>query len=69
MKEQKLLCGTIIKTNMGKRQFVKWRVQQADQPMQQLCMDIKYIPIHGERKMHCYLLYWMYIPEALWARF
>lgn len=50
MKEQKLLCGTIIKTNMGKRQFVKWRVQQANQPMQQLCMDIKYIHIHGERK-------------------
>ena len=50
MKEQKLLCGTIIKTNMGKRQFVKWRVQQAERPMQQLCMDIKYIPIHGERK-------------------
>jgi transposase InsO family protein len=50
MKEQKLLCGTIIKTNMGKRQFVKWRVQQADHPMQQLCMDIKYIHIHGERK-------------------
>ena len=50
MKEQKLLCGTIIKTNMGKRQFVKWRVQQADQPVQQLCMDIKYIHIHGERK-------------------
>lgn len=50
MKEQKLLCGTIIKTNMGNRQFVKWRVQQADQPMQQLCMDIKYIHIHGERK-------------------
>jgi transposase InsO family protein len=50
MKEQKLLCGTIIKTNMGKRQFVKWRVQQADHPMQQLCMDIKYIHIHGQRK-------------------
>lgn len=50
MKEQKLLCGTIIKTNMGQRQFVKWRVQQADQPMQQLCMDTKYIHIHGERK-------------------
>lgn len=50
MKEQKLLCGTIIKTNMGKRQFVKWRVQKAEQPMEQLCMDMKYIHIHGERK-------------------
>lgn len=50
MKEQKLLCGTIIKTNMGKRQFVKWRVQQADKPMAQLCMDIKYIHIDGEKR-------------------
>ena len=50
MKEHKLLCGTIIKTNMGKRQFVKWRVQRAERPMEQLCMDIKYIPIHGEKR-------------------
>jgi transposase InsO family protein len=50
MKEQKLLCGTIIKTNMGKRKFVQWRVQQADRPMQQLCMDIKYIHIHGRQR-------------------
>ena len=50
MKEQKLLCGTIIKTNMGKRQFVKWRVQRADRPMEQLCMDIKYIHVHGEKR-------------------
>jgi transposase InsO family protein len=50
MKEQRLLCGTIIRTNMGKRKFVQWRVQQADRPMQQLCMDIKYIHIHGEKR-------------------
>jgi putative transposase len=50
MKEHKLLCGTIIKTNMGKRQFVQWRVQQADRPMEQLCMDIKYIHIHGRQR-------------------
>lgn len=50
MKEHKLLCGTIIKTNMGKRQFVQWRVQQADKPMEQLCMDIKYIHIHGQQR-------------------
>lgn len=50
MKEHKLLCGTIIKTNLGKRQFVKWRVQRADRPMEQLCMDIKYIPIQGEKR-------------------
>lgn len=50
MKEHKLLCGTIIKTNMGKRQFVQWRVQHADKPMEQLCMDIKYIHIHGQQR-------------------
>ena len=50
MKEHKLLCGTIIKTNMGKRQFVQWRVQRAERPMEQLCMDIKYIHIHGEKR-------------------
>ena len=44
MKAQKLLCATIIKTNMGKRQVVKWRVQQANKPMEQLCMDIKLYP-------------------------
>jgi transposase InsO family protein len=50
MKEQKLLCGTIIKTSMGKRRFVQWRVQQAARPMEQLCMDIKYIHIHGQKR-------------------
>lgn len=50
MKTNKLLCGTVIKTNMGKRQFVQWRVQQADNPMEQLCMDIKYIHIHGQKR-------------------
>lgn len=50
MKSYKLLCGSIIKTNMGKRQFVKWRVQRATCPMEQLCMDIKYIPIQGEKR-------------------
>ena len=50
MKEHKLLCGTIIKTNMGKRQFIKWRVQRAERPMEQLCMDIKYIHIHGTKR-------------------
>ncbi len=50
MKAYKLLCGTIIKTNMGKRQFVKWRVQRAERPMEQLCMDIKYIPIQVEKR-------------------
>lgn len=50
MKEYRLLCGTVIKTNKGKRQFVKWRVQQASRPMEQLCMDIKYVHIHGAKR-------------------
>ena len=48
MKEQCLLCGRVIKAHGGKRRFVKWRVQQAQKPMEQLCMDIKYVHIHGE---------------------
>ena len=50
MKEQRLLCGAVIKAQGGKRQFVKWRVQQADKPMEQLCMDIKYVHIHGQKR-------------------
>lgn len=50
MKEHQLLCGTVIKVRSGKRQFVKWRVQQAAKPMEQLCMDIKYVHIHGQNR-------------------
>lgn len=50
MREHRLLCGTIIKTDGEKRKFVQWRVQQAQRPMEQLCMDIKYVHIHGERR-------------------
>ena len=50
MHEHKLLCGAVIKSQGGKRQFVKWRVQQAHKPMEQLCMDIKYVHIHGEKR-------------------
>ena len=34
----------------SERQFVKWRVQQASRPMEQLCMDIKYVHIHGQNR-------------------
>lgn len=50
MKTHRLLCGRIIRTSTGKRRFVKWRVQPAIKPMEQLCMDIKYVYIHGARK-------------------
>lgn len=50
MKENRLLCGTVIKAAGEKRRFVQWRVQKASRPMEQLCMDIKYVYIHAERR-------------------
>lgn len=50
MKKYRLLCGMVIRTQGSKRQFVKWRVQQAGKPMEQLCMDIKYVHIHGSKR-------------------
>lgn len=50
MKEQHLLCGMVIRTRGEKRQFVRFRVQEPVRPMEQLCMDIKYVYIHGERR-------------------
>jgi len=50
MKEHRLLCGTVIKATGSKRRFIQWRVQQAARPMEQLCMDIKYIYIQGEKR-------------------
>lgn len=50
MKESRLLCGIVIKVAAGKRKFVQWRVQQANKPMEQLCMDIKYVYIHGQKR-------------------
>ena len=50
MKENRLLCGIVIKAAGSKRRFVQWRVQQAGKPMEQLCMDIKYVHIHGQKR-------------------
>lgn len=52
MKEHRLLCGCVMRSTRGngKRKFVKWRVQQASRPMEQLCMDIKYIHIQGQNR-------------------
>jgi transposase InsO family protein len=50
MKESRLLCGTVIKAQGSKRKFVLWQVQQASKPMEQLCMDIKYVYIHGQKR-------------------
>lgn len=50
MKENRLLLGSVIRGENEKRRFVTWRVQQASRPMEQLCMDIKYVHIAGEKK-------------------
>ncbi len=54
MDESSLLLGKSIKTN-GKRQWVKQRRIQATKPMEYLCLDIKYLWIHGEKRFY-YLL-------------
>lgn len=54
MDEQNLLLGKVIRTS-GKRQFVQQRKINASKPMEHLCLDIKYIWIHGEKR-HYYLL-------------
>lgn len=50
MQEQHLLCGAVIRSSGEKRQFVTYRVQAPVKPMEQLCMDIKYVYIHGEKR-------------------
>lgn len=50
MKEQHLLCGVVIRSSGEKRKFVRYRVQEAVRQMEQLCMDIKYIYIQGEKR-------------------
>jgi len=47
MAEQGLLYCSKIQAKSDKRKFVQYYTQQSDAPMQQLCMDIKYLHIHG----------------------
>jgi transposase InsO family protein len=47
MAEQGLLYCSKIESKSDKRKYVQYYTQQADAPMQQLCMDIKYLYIHG----------------------
>jgi putative transposase len=44
-----LLLGKVIRTS-GKREFVKHRKIAAAYPMEFICLDIKYIYIHGEKR-------------------
>jgi len=54
MSEQNLLLGKVIRTS-GKRKFVQHRKIQAAYPMEYLCLDIKYVYVHGEKR-NFYLL-------------
>jgi transposase InsO family protein len=54
MDENKLLLGKVIRTS-GKRQFVQHRKINATCPMDYLCLDIKYLWVHGEQRWY-YLL-------------
>lgn len=54
MNENNLLLGKVITTS-GKRQFVKHRKIKANYPMEFICLDIKYVWVHGEKRNY-YLL-------------
>lgn len=54
MDEQNLLLGKVIRTS-GKRKFVQHRRITATYPMEYLCLDIKYIYVHSDRRNY-YLL-------------
>ena len=54
MDEQKLLLGKVIRCK-GKRQWVKYRKIQATKPLEYLCLDIKYVWVHGDGRWY-YLL-------------
>lgn len=54
MNEQNLLLGKVIRTS-GKRKFVQHRKIQASYPMEYLCLDIKYVYVHADKRNY-YLL-------------
>lgn len=54
MDENHLLLGKVIRCK-GKREWVKFRRIQATHPMEYLCLDIKYVWVHGEHRWY-YLL-------------
>jgi transposase InsO family protein len=51
MDEHRLLCGKRIKTS-GKRQWVAFRRIRACKPMEYLCLDIKYVWVHGDHRWY-----------------
>ncbi len=50
----KLLLGKVIRTS-GKRNWVQYRKILATKPLEYLCLDIKYVWVHGEGRWY-YLL-------------
>jgi len=54
MSEENLLLGKVIRTS-GKRQFVRHRKITASYPMEYLCLDIKYVYVHADKRNY-YLL-------------
>lgn len=51
MGEGNLLLGKVIRCN-GKRQWVQMRKVNATKPMEWLCLDIKYVWVHGEGRWY-----------------
>lgn len=51
MDQNNLLLGKVIRAK-GKRQWVKHRKINAAKPMEYLCLDIKYIWVHGEKRYY-----------------
>ncbi len=51
MKEHRLLCGKAIRTQ-GKREWVKFRRIKAERPMEYICLDLKYVWVHGENRFY-----------------
>ena len=51
MKENRLLCGKVIRTQ-GKRQWVKYRRIQSIRPMEYLCLDIRYVWVQGDSRWY-----------------
>lgn len=50
MREHRLLFNSRIRPLSSRRDFVRYRKINAERPLQYLCMDIKYVHIHGQGK-------------------
>lgn len=72
MDENKLLLGKVIRTK-GRREWVQFRKIQASRPMEYLCLDIKFVWVHGEGRWYYQLsvmdvysrkiIIWMFEPS------